>query len=474
MSETMEWRQSAESTPIHQELEHLVQKVVEQVTDIIDDGSQDECARIIAELQCVISTYNYLQAGLSHQLEKQVYRDHEERGVYMYNPAKGAASTVALARKQSPRGFRSRLEGYRILFEDTPNLANAFFNGFLAEDQIDRILRELKNVGAEYRVEFDDLFGTHPEMFEGKAKREVNEVVRKFTLKYLCDEESVKLQNAADKQYLRFYRDGDMIRFSGALPTPLGVPLREELRQGSFNAKRHGDKRTRTQIEAELLVGNLVAGQHRKLPLHLSIGLILTDRTLFMGDREPAFMEGYGYISSQVARELIAGAFRGGEHDIRKMREGEYEDYLEHLETVADIVRLYTAPGGTELVAMDSKARAFPEGLRKFIRVRDRNCRTPYCDGLVEEADHILQHHLGGATSADNGAGRCGICNQAKEKIDWNEYVALKHPQTAVIKNAGMHYISQAPPIRGWDHDPFPKLISDAQWLKTYQRRKAA
>ena len=38
----------------------------------------------------------------------------------------------------------------------------------------------------------------------------------------------------------------------------------------------------------------------------------------------------------------------------------------------AELRRLYAVPESGALVAMDSRARAFPEGLTQFIRLRDR------------------------------------------------------------------------------------------------------
>ncbi len=57
-------------------------------------------------------------------------------------------------------------------------------------------------------------------------------------------------------------------------------------------------------------------------------------------------------------------------------------------ELIVWVHRLYTAPGTGELVAMDSKARFFPPGLRRFIQVRDDACRTPYCDAPIRHDDH--------------------------------------------------------------------------------------
>ncbi|MEN8706825.1 MAG: HNH endonuclease signature motif containing protein, partial [Nocardioides marinisabuli] len=76
--------------------------------------------------------------------------------------------------------------------------------------------------------------------------------------------------------------------------------------------------------------------------------------------------------------------------------------------------RLYTTSAGA-LVAMDSRARAFPASLGLFIDLRDRSCRTPWCDAPIRHHDHVVPDHAGGPTSATNGQGLCEACNQAKE-----------------------------------------------------------
>ena len=81
--------------------------------------------------------------------------------------------------------------------------------------------------------------------------------------------------------------------------------------------------------------------------------------------------------------------------------------------------RLYTHPGSGELVAMDSRARIFPPGLRRFIQARDDTCRTPWCDAPIRHLDHIIPWHHGGQTSQANGAGLCEACNHTKETPGW-------------------------------------------------------
>ena len=50
---------------------------------------------------------------------------------------------------------------------------------------------------------------------------------------------------------------------------------------------------------------------------------------------------------------------------------------------------------------MDSRARLFPPGHRRFIQTRDDTCRTPYCDAPIRHLDHIIPWHTGGATTTD-------------------------------------------------------------------------
>jgi hypothetical protein len=128
----------------------------------------------------------------------------------------------------------------------------------------------------------------------------------------------------------------------------------------------------------------------------------MTDRTLFQGDSEPARLTGYGTVPAEWARKAIhTGAAGTG------ARDGSGIDVW--------LRRLYTAPHGGELLAMDSKARLFPPGLRRFLQVRDDTCRTPYCDAPIRHHDHIIPRHQNGPTTSTNGQGLCEACNHTKE-----------------------------------------------------------
>jgi hypothetical protein len=105
---------------------------------------------------------------------------------------------------------------------------------------------------------------------------------------------------------------------------------------------------------------------------------------------------------------------------------------------------------------MDSRARLFPAGLRRFLQARDDTCRTPYCDAPIRHHDHIIPWHRGGTTTHGNGAGLCEACNHTKETPGWTVQPRhgpvgagrLRH--TLEIRTPTGHcYHSTAPPLPG-------------------------
>ncbi len=138
----------------------------------------------------------------------------------------------------------------------------------------------------------------------------------------------------------------------------------------------------------------------------------MTDRTLFQDDSEPARLTGYGIVPGEWARKTIRGELladaepTGGEATGQAAGlgpDGSLNAEPESSTLKVWLRRLYTTPTSGELVAMDSKARLFPPGLRRFIQVRDDTCRTPYCGAPIRHLDHIIPWHNDGPTTSTNG-----------------------------------------------------------------------
>ncbi|PWH06573.1 hypothetical protein DEO23_06360 [Brachybacterium endophyticum] len=101
-------------------------------------------------------------------------------------------------------------------------------------------------------------------------------------------------------------------------------------------------------------------------------------------------------------------------------------------ETIHHLRRLYTHPTAGELVAVESRSRAFPPGLARLIRLRDQRCAAPYCDAPIRHLDHIRPVSEGGATSAENGQGLCAHCNLTKEVLGRVEHTPTADGRHAV------------------------------------------
>ncbi len=166
------------------------------------------------------------------------------------------------------------------------------------------------------------------------------------------------------------------------------------------------------------------AGQSDRSRSDVCLNVIMTDRTLFGTADDPAWVEGYGPVDADLARELAKG-------DRVWLR------------------RLFADPDTGQLVGMDAKARRFPAGLKTLIRLRDRICRTPWCDAPVRHIDHITPAAKGGETSYANGQGLCEACNQAKETTGWTAQRLPGRLGHQVVTPTGHRYPSRPPAAPG-------------------------
>ncbi|MEP6816702.1 MAG: hypothetical protein ABI873_14245 [Marmoricola sp.] len=220
-----------------------------------------------------------------------------------------------------------------------------------------------------------------------------------------------------------------MSYLTGLLPVAQGVAVFAALTRHVDSCRAQGDARTRGQIMADTLVER-VTGQATAAATPVAVHLVMSDATLLAGSSEPAHLEEYGTIPAAVARDLAADA------------------------EAAWIRRLYTSPATGELVAMDSRARLFPAGLDRLIRIRDQICRTPWCDAPIRAADHVEERTSGGETSAGNGQGLCEHCNHVKQAVGWRARPRPGPTHTVETKRQPGTPIPRLPPTLRRPHAP--------------------
>ncbi|MFK0042462.1 HNH endonuclease, partial [Paenarthrobacter sp. NPDC090517] len=231
---------------------------------------------------------------------------------------------------------------------------------------------------------------------------------------------------------------------------------------------------TRGQIMADTLIER-VTGTPGGIS-GINLDLVMTDRTLFQGDSEPARLKGYGIVPAEWARELLrSGQAKPSTHgstpsgsrhtDAARVPQDQDQDQHQdqhqpapgHEQSAQDqeftvwLRRLYTAPASGELLTTDSKARIFPPQLRRFIETRDDICRTPYCDAPIRHIDHIVPWHSRGTTTLTNAAGLCEACNHTKENPGWKSKPLVEDVHTLELRTPTGHtYRSKAPTPPGY------------------------
>ncbi|WP_246527506.1 HNH endonuclease [Pseudarthrobacter albicanus] len=280
-----------------------------------------------------------------------------------------------------------------------------------------------------------------------------------------------------------------MTYLTALLPAREGVAVYTALSGHAGALRSGGDPRSRGQLMADGLVER-VTGTPGGIT-GVQIQLVMTDRTLFQGDSEPARLPGYGIVPAAWARTLLTPAdgatgARGatGSGTSVKADGGGSGTGGGATDGTTDyggaggapdsgargslgsngtggltgappafaiwLRRLYTAPGTGDLLALDSRARLFPAGLRRFLSARDDTCRTPYCDAPIRHLDHIIPWHDGGTTSHANGSGLCEACNHTKEIPGWAARPRPGPRHTLELTTPTGHtYSSTAPPLPG-------------------------
>jgi hypothetical protein len=96
-----------------------------------------------------------------------------------------------------------------------------------------------------------------------------------------------------------------MTRLTALLPVAQGVAAYAALTRHADTLKSSGDERSKGVIMADQLVECITGtpGGYTGIDLQL----VMTDRTLFQGDSEPARLTGYGIVPAGWARKAILG-----------------------------------------------------------------------------------------------------------------------------------------------------------------------
>ncbi|SDK91688.1 HNH endonuclease [Arthrobacter sp. ov407] len=418
---------------------------------------------------------------------------HEQRaaGVPAEKLGAGIGAQIALARRESPAKGGRLLGLAKALVTEMPHTLAALQTGQLNEWRATLLVRETACLTAADRCAVDEELAADTGTFAGVGDRRLVAAARAAA--YRRDPRTVteRAAHAASERHVSLRPAPDtMCYLTALLPMSAGVGVYTALSRHADTLRNTGDPRSRGQVMADTLVERSTGTPDGITGVEIQ--LIMTDRTLFQADSEPARLPGYGTVPAGWGRALINrakakdGTFGVGSPGQSGSQEpgestggppkpgspptpGGAAGSADHSAFGVFLRRLYTHPGTGELIGMDSRARIFPPGHRRFIQTRDDTCRTPYCDAPIRHLDHIIPWHHGGETIQANGAGLCEACNHTKETPGWSARPAPAEqsglaPATdpasgsgdrhtiALTTPTGHTYHSTAPPLPGTPH----------------------
>lgn len=386
----------------------------------------------IRELEQLVCTATAAQTALSAELDSAVRADHEALKIPTGQQGRGIASMVAYARRESPhRGVR-HLGLAKVVTTELPHTWAAWRQGRITEWTAAVIARETACLELSDRQAVDALVAADAQALENTGIRELVGTLLGHAAR--LDPAAVvrRRRNAEADRHVSLRPAPDtMTWLTALLPVQDGVAVYAALTGAADTARAAGDERSRGQLMADTLVARSLATDTGQAGVTLD--LVMTDSALFAGADDMALLDGGAAgawpVPAELARELAAHTLDAAE-----------DLWLR---------RLYTHPVTGELAAADSRARLFPSAMRRLIRLRDRQCRTPWCDAPVRHIDHAQAHDAGGSTDLANGQGLCTQCNHAKQAPRWRAGPTAAGVTTTLP--TGHSYATRPPPWRRID-----------------------
>jgi hypothetical protein len=397
---------------------------------VVDPGA-DEAGLIerISWLERVKSAAAAGQARSAAALDETRRADEAAAGLPKAKQGRGVAGEVALARRDSPVCGGRHLGLAKALVHEMPHTLAALQCGALSEWRATLIARESACLDVEDRRRLDAELCADVSKLEGKGDKRITAAAKEIAAR--LDAQAVVDRAAkaeADRTVTIRPAPDCMAYVTVLLPVRQGVGVYAALKR---QADTTFDDRSRGQVMADTLFER-VTGRPAEEPESVALNLVMSDQALWGRDNAPAVLDGYGPIPASVARRLV-------------------RDAVVDERALATLRRLYRDPKSGSLVAMESRSRFFPKGLAGFIGLRDRICRTPYCDAPIRHRDHATPRNRGGPTSEVNGLGECERCNYVKEAPGWRVTAGYENgTHTAeFVTPTGARYRSTAPPLPG-------------------------
>ena len=255
-------------------------------------------ARLIDEIRALEVEKSALaarQARLTVAFEQLQRRQQCHLGIPADRLGAGIGAQIALARGESPAKGNRLLGLAKALVTEMPHTLAAVETGQLNEWRATLLVRETASLSAADRSSVDEELAPDTGTLTGAGDRAVVAAARAAA--YRRDPRSVtqRAAHAATERHVSLRPAPDtMCYLTALLPVSAGVAVHAALTRHADTLRSGGDERSRGQIMADDLV-EWTTGTPGGIT-GIEIQLIMTDRTLFQGDSEPARLPGYGVV----------------------------------------------------------------------------------------------------------------------------------------------------------------------------------
>jgi hypothetical protein len=344
---------------------------------------------------------------------------------------------VGLAVRMSPGQGEQRLLLSRRLHDDLPGVHASLARGEINEAQAFAVVRQVAHLDPDQRRLVDaDITGSATGL-AGLGGEKIRRVVRRSCLTVAAEAETRRFNKArADRHVTTRQLDDGTGRLTAVMPIEQLAATKAALDASAAEARAAGDERTSSQVRADTLA-HRITGHDPATPLPVRVNLGISVESLLGDSDEPGDVDGVGWLPAAMCTDLVRRASAAAKASLR---------------------RLFVEPAERHLVALESRSRAFPDGLAELIGLRDGGtCRTPGCSAAIRHRDHVVRESDGGPTSAHNGQGLCERCNYVKETPGWISWTASppdgRHEVHGVTEHLRI-FRSTSPPLPGGPPSP--------------------
>jgi hypothetical protein len=159
-----------------------------------------------------------------------------------------------------------------------------------------------------------------------------------------------------------------------------------------------GEQRSLTQVRTDVISDLLIDGVTPSgigKGIRATVQITVPVMTLLGHSEEPGYLEGYGPIDPDTARDLASRA--------------------------PSFTRILTHPETGVVLSVGRERYKVPKALRRFLRLRDETCRFAGCNQPARGADIDHNHEWQdlGHTAHDNLAHLCPGCHALKSETGW-------------------------------------------------------